>query len=154
MNVLRAMTVVDKNNAVMLDVGGDSIGPKDGSGRYANFFETITMDLLAASVDNGIWVCQEGVWVLQYVSEYHAVVGGSGANFQITVSAGGTQAPSAGTAQLTATVDLTVTAPKMQHGTLIASPTQMVRGDVLCLDMSGTLTGLVGRLTCGVKRVG
>jgi len=151
MPIYRALSVVDRSGNVLLDIGGDAVGAKDGNGRYDLQF--IEHDLLAASVDTFIWVCQEGIWQIQYASEGHTVVGGAGANVQVVVCPGGV-AIASGTAQLTAALDLTVTAPKVQHGTLITTPTQMFRGDALGLDFSGTLTGLVGSITVAIQRRG
>lgn len=126
---------------------------KDNRNRYQHGIPPITAQLLAASVDSFIWTCVEGVWVVDTVVEAHTVVGGSGATVQVVVCPGSV-AVASGTAQLSAALDLTVTAPAKQFGTLIATPTQMLRGDSLAIDMSGTLTGLVGVLTVQLARVG
>lgn len=131
----------------------DAVGVKDGSGRY--WYPPIekSFSLLAASVDAFIWTCIEGIWQVTGVVEAHTVVGGSGATVNVVVCPGSV-AIASGTAQLSAALDLTVTAPAKQFGTLIASPTQIFRGDSVGIDMSGTLTGLVGVLTVQLKRVG
>lgn len=131
----------------------DSLGLKDASSRYLSFYQERTFPLLAASVDSFIWTCIDGVWVLEAAVTAHTVVGGSGATVQL-VHCASSVAIASGTAQLSAAIDLTVTAPAEQYGTLIASPTQFLRGDSLGIDMSGTLTGLVGVLTYRMKRIG
>lgn len=125
---------------------------KDATGKVYDPFHRIVYPLLAASVDTFIWTCQEGVWRVRSVVEAHTVVGGSGATVTVTVCPGSV-AIASGTAQLSAALDLTVTAPAKAFGTLIASPTEMSRGDSLAIDMSGTLTGLVGVLTVMLERV-
>ena len=65
----------------------------------------------------------------------------------------GSVAIGSGVAQLTGALDLTVTAPAKRAGTLIASPTEIYIGDSVGIDMSGTLTGLVGQVTIGLKRI-
>jgi hypothetical protein len=121
--------------------------------RYFNPYHIISVPLLAASVDSFIWGVVEGQWQVAGAIESHTVVGSTNAAVTILVCPQAV-AIGSGVAQLSAGFDLTVTAPAKAYGTLIASPTRMTRGDVLALDFSGTLTGLVGNLTIYMKRVG
>jgi hypothetical protein len=143
-----------KNLAGVTQVDYDPIlgGLKDGTGKMHLTWLDKSWPLLAASVDSYIWTCIEGIWQLYAVGESHTVVGGSGATVQLVVCPGSV-AIGSGTAQLTAALDLTVTAPAKSFGTLIASPTLMYKGDSLAVDLSGTLTGLVGQLTYLLKRI-
>ena len=147
----RDVTLVNRTGVILVD--SDEVGIKDGSGRYFSPYEHVNHDLLAASVDGFIWTCIEGVWQIAGVAEAHTVVGSSGATVQVVVCPGSV-AIASGTAQLTAALDLTVTAPAKSFGTLIATPTQIFRGDSVGMDLSGTLTGLVGMLTVQLRRVG
>ena len=106
--------------------------------------ETVTTELLAASVDKNIFIAPRPCKV-QNVQFATTVVGGAGAAIVVRACTG-TQAPSAGTA-MTSSMDLqntvinTVTTP-----TLTESATYLKAGDRIAVDFSGTLTGLVGVL--------
>lgn len=140
--------------------GGAAVLTLDKNGIYHNtgarFFtdyDSVEIPLLASTVDGGIWAVHSGIWQVMSVIEYHTVVGGSGANVTVVVCPGGV-AIASGVAQLTAEIDLTVTAPVRQFGTLITTPTRIQPGDVVGINMSGTLTNLVGMLSVAFKRVG
>ena len=121
--------------------------------RFFPEYRQIEVELLAATVDRFVAGVHDGIWVVASVFESHTVVGGSNAAVQVVVCPQAV-AIASGVAQLTAGFDLTVTAPAKAFGTMIASPTQMTRGDVLGIDLSGTLTGLVGMLDIILKRIG
>lgn len=114
--------------------------------------QTFTQQLLATSVDQNIWTVPEGTWKVVKVTEVHSVAGGSSAAVDVKVATG-TDAPASGTTQLGAAIDLTVTANTVQTPALISSPTAMGPGARLCLDMSGTLTALVGTISVKVGRL-
>ncbi len=147
----RSIKVVNRAGVTLFE--SDEVGIKDVGGRYLTHKDRFTALLLAATVSNYLWTPQEGIWVVTGVSSTHSVVGGASAAVMPVVCLGSV-AVASGTAQLTAALDLTLTAPRSQYGTLIATPTQFVRGDALGLLMSGTLTGLVGAVTVEVARVG
>lgn len=150
---VKNLEIVDDAGATVLTLDGDVVGGiKDGSNRLFLAQKEITWQLLAASVDSFVWRCRNGVWQLEYADSNITVSGGASAAVQIVHCAGGV-AIASGTAQLTAALDLEETAPNKQTGVLIATPTKFYPGDVLGLDFSGTLTGLVGVLTMGLKRV-
>lgn len=153
MNIQQTFTLQNKAGVTQLDYDQTLGGIKDGSNRFFTPWQNFTVDLLAATVDTFIWTCIEGIWQLNGVAEAHTVVGGAAAAVTVVVCPGSV-AIASGTAQLTAVLDLTVTAPAKSFGTLIATPTSMFRGDSLGIDMSGTLTGLVGKLTVQLKRIG
>lgn len=153
MQILQAFRVVGRGptGTPLFDV--DETGVKDiVQGSYFSAFDRLNIPLLATSVDSFWWVCQEGTWRVASVAEAHTVVGGSGATVNVVVCPQAV-AIASGTAQLSAALDLTVTAPAKAFGTLIASPTDIRRGDCIGIDMSGTLTGLVGILSIMIKRV-
>lgn len=126
---------------------------KDRNNRAFQSAPTVAVSLFATMVDSFIWSPTEGIWQVDAVAESHTVVGGSGAQVQVVVCPGSV-AIASGTAQLTAALDLTVTAPACRFGTLIASPTRIMRGDSVGVDVNGTLTGLVGQLTVTFRRIG
>ena len=140
--------------------GGVKIATFDRNGMFdevaAGFvtaFDKIVWPMLAGTIDSFIWVCTEGVWQVAAVREAHTVVGGASCAAQLYVCPQAV-AIASGVAQLTAVLDLTITAPAGRAGTLITTPTKMTVGDCLALDLTGTLTGLVGVLTVSLKRVG
>lgn len=95
----------------------------------------------------------DGAYQVASVSAIFTTAGGAGAAVTATVDTG-TQAPGAGTAQLTATIALTGTANTVVSGTLIASPTTTAAGNRIAFTTSGTLTGLAGcTVTVTLKRV-
>jgi hypothetical protein len=131
----------------------DELGLRDSLGRYFSPYHTLDWPLLVGSISSFIWHCHEGLWQVHSVSEAHTVVGGAGCTATLVVCPQAV-AIGSGTAQLTAVLDLTVTAPAYRFGTLIASPTIMSRGDALAVLMAGTQTGLVGVLHTLLKRIG
>lgn len=132
----------------------DERGIGDVNGDLATFHNSYIWQLLASSVDSYIWTngFTSSVYRLFAVRANTSVAGGAGANFQIVHCAQGA-AIGSGTPQLTTTVDLTATAPGKLSGVLIATPTDILPGDALALDLSGTLTGLVGVLTFFLRKV-
>lgn len=109
------------------------------------WIETHEIDLLAASVDNTLYIARRNCKV-QDVRFVLTVQGGAGATLTLK-NCTGTQAPSAGTAftaamDLNATVVNTVTAPALTQ-----TATYLVAGARIGADFGGTLTALVGRLT-------
>lgn len=113
---------------------------------------TLTHDLLAASVDTYIHTVTEGRWQVDSAVSMISVTGGAAAAVTVMVCTA-TQLPAAGTAQLTAVLDLEETAPSQKVGILIASPTVILPGFSVALDFSGTLTGLVGSITVKLKKL-
>mgnify|MGYP006876735428 CR=1 FL=1 len=73
-------------------------------------------------------------------------------SLQVTVDTG-TGAPGSGTAQLSSAISLSGSANTVQNGTLIASPTTIVAGNKVSIDVGGTLAGLLGTCTLTLKRV-
>lgn len=121
--------------------------------RYFPEYRQVVGSLLAASVDAFIAGFHDGIWVVASVFAAHSVVGGASAAFNVMVCPQHI-AVASGVAQLSAAIDLTTTAPNASFGTVVASPTPLSRGDVLGLDFSGTLTGLVGCYDIVLKRIG
>lgn len=156
MSFVEELTVYDKSGAVATPaviINKDGV-KHAGNNRFYSDYDQAGMILLATSVDGYFpWSPHAGIWQVFSVIEGHTVVGGSGATVGVVVCPGGV-AIASGTAQLGAAIDLTVTAPVRQYGTIIASPTLIFPGDLVGVDMSGTLTGLVGMIAVGFKRVG
>jgi len=153
MPIERALTMVDARGSVLWDVD-PSVGAKDFGARVIDGVESVTVSLLAAMAVNGfIWTVHEGIWRVGTVSESHTVAGSAGATAQVVVCPQSV-AVASGTVQLAAALDLTIVAPVVRFGTLIAPPTLMTRGDSLGYLMTGTLTNLVGVLTVNMWRVG
>lgn len=114
---------------------------------------SVQSDLLAASVDQYIWVAPVKCRVIS-IKEVHSVAGGASAavrprKITADVTAPGAAAGATVIELTTANIDLTVTANTMQTPTLSATEADLIfaAGDRLALDFSGTLTALVGRLT-------
>src|SRR5215471_11616118 len=147
MPIERALTMVDARGSVLWDVD-PSVGAKDFGARVIDGVESVTVSLLAAMAVNGfIWTVHEGIW------RVGTVAGSAGATAQVVVCPQSV-AVASGTVQLAAALDLTIVAPVVRFGTLIAPPTLMTRGDSLGYLMTGTLTNLVGVLTVNMWRVG
>lgn len=139
--------------ADILTLNAQGMRAVGAAGGVYSAFDVITVPLLAATVDGFIWVCHEGLWQVSSVAEGHTTVGGAGATVNVVVCPQGS-AIGSGTAQLSAALDLTVTAPAVRFGTLINPATIMSRGDALALDLSGTLGSLVGTVSVQIKRIG
>jgi hypothetical protein len=147
----RSLEIVDATGGRVMLLDGD-VGVQGVDGAMFNPGDIIRWPLLAASLSSYIWRCQAGIWVVSDVSALVSVTGGSSATVDVYVCTGVT-APGSGTTQLTAPIDVQETAPFLALGTLIASPTRIYPGNSVAAVFAGTLTGLVGVLTVGVKRV-
>lgn len=118
----------------------------------------ITSELLAASVDNDVWVADGDYEVVEF-AETHSVVGGAAAAVRprkITdTSAPGAAAGATVKELTTANIDLTASINTVRRPTLTATKAdrKFKRGDRLALDFSGTLTGLVGQVTVVLKKL-
>lgn len=152
MTIEMAHTVVNRAGQVVFDID-PRLGPTDGLSRVMDGLESVSIALAATPTSGFLWTCHEGIWRVGTVSAAHTVVGGAGAAMQVAVCPQSV-APASGTNQLTAALDLTITAPAARFGTLIASPTLLTRGDSVAFVGSGTLTGLIGNLTVNMWRVG
>lgn len=106
--------------------------------------EVITVQLTANSVDANVYVATRPVRVTA-IREVHSVVGSTGATVGVR-KATGTTAPASGTLVHTAALGLETTINTVQSATLESSlaTLTLAAGDRLAIDMSGTLTGLVG----------
>jgi len=117
--------------------------------KVGNFF--VTADLLAASVDQVIWIAPTYCRLVS-VKEIHSVVGGASAAVRPR-KVSGTSAPgaaaSATVVELSAAADLTATINTLQTLTITAGSAarRFKPNDRLALDFSGTLTGLVGNIS-------
>jgi len=148
--IVRSLTVVGANGDSVLEFGGDGLSNAEGC--MWSPYAQVSWPLLAASVDNYIWTCIEGVWKLENAIAKITVSGGTDAAIML-VACSGVTAVADGVDQLDAVVDLEETAPASAYGIVIAEPTLMFPGDSLGLEFSGTLTGLVGALTVLLARV-
>lgn len=152
MPVDSSITIYDDGPTAVPVLTLDKNGISDRSSRYHSAWQNVSWPLLAASLSSYIWTCKEGIWQVQDVEAVVTVTGGSSATVDLLVCSGVT-APASGTSQLTAVLDIQETAPFRARGTLITTPTKLVRGDSLAVVFGGTLTGLVGLMSVQVKRV-
>lgn len=113
----------------------------------------INREILATTVDNTIFAPMEGTWKV-YSFVYTPRVAGSGGAATIDLKVcTGTQAPTSGTTQLSAALDLVGVADTTQQATIIAAPTEIGPGSRLAFDLTGTLTAVVGSATVQLIRV-
>lgn len=107
----------------------------------------ITRDVLAASVDQDIFVAPFACKLVR-AQEAHSVVGGASAAVDIKKCTG-TTVPGSGTTMLASTFDLTATINTVVDKSLSATAADLTlaAGDRVAMDFSGTLTGLVGSVT-------
>lgn len=70
--------------------------------------------------------------------------------FQVSVDTG-SDAPGSGTSQLSSAIDLSGTVNTAKTGTLIGTPTTIASGSRISTVLGGTLTGLLGTCTLGLK---
>jgi len=100
-----------------------------------------------------LYVVTEGIWVLDSCAIYQRVLGTS-ITFDVLWVASGT-AIGSGTTQLTGTIDGSQSGNNLKYvmGTLIASPTQAGPGNVLGVNIGGTVTGFIGHVQAHVKRI-
>jgi hypothetical protein len=132
----------------------DERGIADVNGDLVPFHPAITWQLLAASVSSFVWTnyFTNAVYRVFAVRSATTVVGGAGASVTV-VHCPNSVAIGSGTAQLTAVLDLTVAAPSRLAGSLVAAPADILPGDSLAVLFAGTLTGLVGAITIGLRKV-
>lgn len=119
-------------------------GQVEGGARF-----TVSRQLLAADVDQAMFICPVGrTCRVLSISEIHSVVGGASAAVQPRRGRA-TETPAAGDLLTTATIDLTATVNTIITPTLTATDADRVlaAGDRITLDFAGTLTGLVGAIT-------
>ena len=106
-------------------------------------YKDIVIPINAASVDQWAFIAKYACQVTN-VSVIYTVAGGAGATVDIKKSTS-VQAPASGTTMLDAVVDLTATANTVYTPTLAAAAAcQLASGNTIGIDLSGTLTGLVG----------
>lgn len=125
---------------------------QSGAGATGGMF-TVTDDLIAASVDEWVFVAPAACQLVA-IGEIHNVVGGSGAAVTPRrVTAAGTDAPGASAGatviELTAAaIDLTATINVAQSPAVetTAGANVFAAGDKLGHNFAGTLTGLVGKI--------
>lgn len=107
----------------------------------------ILIDLNANSVDKPVFIADRAYRTLQ-IEEIHSVAGGAAATAALRKCTG-TTAPASGALLSTSTFDLTAAANTTQTATLTATAADrdLADGDKVAIDMSGTLTNLVGVVT-------
>ena len=112
------------------------------------------LDLVAATISRVFFIVREGRWRVSSVTEYHQT-GSTSGTLTVTVDAG-TNAPGAGTAQLSATLSLAAaTQQVIQNGALITTPTVAGPGNRFAILIAGTMTSLAGgAVTVALERVG
>jgi len=145
---------VDSNGLVM--ASGYDI--KQGSNIYDD--KTTLSFQFNASVNVGnvkdgfLFIPTEGSWRVHSAKYMPMVAGtdGGAVTLDLKVTTG-VQAPSAGTTQLDATINLKSTAYTEQSADLIASPTTISLGMALAVDFTGTMTAVEGTLTVCLVRL-
>lgn len=93
------------------------------------------------AVTGYVWVNPSGTYVVRRLTTRYKTAGGSGCTLNVSVDPSGT-AGGAGTAQLSAAIDMTQAADTPYNGALIATPTTIAAGSALSLVFAGTVTGL------------
>lgn len=115
----------------------------------------ITQQILATTVDNTLFTANDDYQVVAV--SYTPRVAGSdvGAVTLAVTKCTGTQAPSAGTAVHSSTANLKGTADTVQDLTLSTTEAdlQLADGERLAIDVTGTLTAVVGSLTVVLKKI-
>lgn len=146
-----------RNTLLVGGVASGADGITQGGNKVADVYH-ISIELLAASVDKWAFIASRAVQVVS-ISEVHSVVGGGSAAVRprkVTDTSAPGAAASSTVKELTqAAFDLTATVNTVVNGTLsaTASDLTLAAGDKIGLDFSGTLTGLVGELTIGLRPV-
>jgi hypothetical protein len=134
----KVLTLTDVDS---LTVGGFIVNPK----------QTVTFYLFGTMVDTHIWIAPRAGKIVS-IKEIHSVVGGAACAIRprkITdTSAPGAAAGATVKEITTAAFDGTATINTTQTGTLSATASDytFAAGDKIALDVSGTMTGLVGIL--------
>ena len=106
-------------------------------------YDNLVVPINASSVDQWAFIAKYACQVTN-VSVIYTVVGGSGATVDVKKSIT-VEAPASGATMLTAAVALTATANTVYTPTLAAAAAcQLAAGNTIGIDLSGTLTGLVG----------
>ena len=114
----------------------------------------IPVVLVAATVTSlAFGPFNEGRWQVSGVSVYFQT-GSTSGTLNVSVDTG-TNAPGAGTAQLSSTISLAAASQQLSlNGTLIASPTVAGPGDRISIVIAGTMTSLAnGMGTIWLKRI-
>lgn len=130
----------------------DEFGLKDEAGRVFTPTVEVTWPVTATMAASYIWRCHRGIWQVEDVEADLSVSGGAGALLDVLVCTGAPVAPASGVSQLTGTLSIQATAPFRVRGVLIATPTPIVPGDCVAVNMGGTMTGAVGVLTVILRR--
>lgn len=133
------IATIDQNGLVM----GAGYPVKQGSSVLHDKVDVPFMALTATTaISQFIWLVREGVWVVSGMSLYFQTGSTSGT---LTVTRDtSTDAPGAGTAQLTGTVSLAAAAQQtIVNGTVIATPNEFSPGHRVGLLIAGTVTNLV-----------
>ena len=113
----------------------------------------VTRYIDANSVDQNVFIADLPYYV-ETIREVHSVAGGSSAAV-VVKKCTGTTAVASGTALHSTAVDLTATAETVASVTITAATAdrKLAAGDRLSLDFSGTLTGLIGVVEIGLRKL-
>jgi hypothetical protein len=100
-----------------------------------------------------LFVVREGIWVVDYVHIFQQT-NGTSITFDVLWAPSGT-AGGSGTTQLTGTISggSAGNNNKIVLGTLITTPTQAGPGNVLHVNVGGTVTGFIGFVEVAIGRV-
>ncbi len=109
----------------------------------------IQVPLLATVLTQAIFVADRSYQLTSAKCSYSVAAGLLG-TFQVSVDTA-SDAPGAGTSQLSSAIDLSGSLNSTKTGTLIGSPTTISSGNRISTVVGGILTGLVGTCTLGLK---
>lgn len=154
MPIETSLDIVSPNPNSQLITRLDGAGIANGLGDLVTHYPPIVWKLTGTDVDTFIFTNfhTNVIFRIFAIRVNTNVVGGAGATLQVMVCPQGV-AIASGIAQMTSTLDLTTTAPAKLSGALITPPTDIGPGDSIGLDFTGTITGLVGALTVGLRRI-
>jgi hypothetical protein len=109
----------------------------------------VPVPLTAAVLTQAIFVADRDYQLTSAKCSYSIAASLLG-TFQVSVDTG-SDAAGAGTSQLSSAIDLSGTVNTAKTGTLIGSPTTISSGNRISTVVGGTLTGLLGTCTLGLK---
>jgi len=123
--------------------------------RVTNGLEALSFDLIATTVDKDLITFPFPVLLISATYRPQVIGSDLSAVTAALTKVSGTTAPASGTALQTGTFDLKGTARTNQAGVLVANQSSLTfaAGDSLSLDVTGTLTAVVGLLTVVYQRL-
>lgn len=139
--------------SITYDLTGNAI--KSDGGGFIPGFEYVTFSGVTTTAGSSTVYIQPNDGFTYQVAGFEVTFSTTSSSGTITINVdASTNAPGAGTAQLTGTVSLAGTANTPVSGTVITSPTTISNGSRISYTTAGTLTGLAGCVgTIILKRI-